>query len=329
MTALRAGLVGLGAMGHHHARVLNDLDGVELVGVVDPDQLSRIDASTTFADLDELISAGIDYCVVAVPTAAHEEVGLRLADAGVHVLMEKPLAKDIEASTSLTNAFEERGLIAAVGHIERYNPAIREARRRMAVGEIGQIHQIVTRRQSQFPERVADVGVVFDLATHDIDLTAWIAQAPYASVSARTAYRSGREYEDLVSVLGILTDGTVTNHVVNWLSPFKERTTVITGEFGALVADTMSSDLTFFANGVEHEPWPGVATFRGVREGDIVRYAIAKPEPLRVEHQSFRDAVLGEGSDIITMREALATVTVAAAILESARTGTTIDLPHS
>lgn len=315
-------------MGRHHARVLRSLEEVDLVGVLDSARSE--DASyhglVSVESLNQLLSLGVDYCVVAVPTNLHEEIGLALANAGVHALIEKPLGPDPVSAQQLAEAFERAGLVGAVGHIERYNPALQEARRRMAAGDLGRVHQIMTRRQSQFPERIADVGVVKDLATHDIDLTAWIAQQPFVSVAARTAIRSGREHEDLVSVVGLLADGTVTSHLVNWLSPFKERTVVVTGERGAFVADTLTADLTFYANGMVPEAWDEVAMFRGVSEGDVTRFAIAKPEPLRVEHENFRDAILGRPANIVTMREGLATVKVAESILQSARLGVTVDI---
>jgi predicted dehydrogenase len=211
--------------------------------------------------------------------------------------------------------------VGAVGHIERYNPALQEARRRLANGELGEVHQIVTRRQGPFPARIADVGVIKDLATHDIDLTAWVSQHAFASISAHVAHRSGREHEDLVAIVGQLTDGTVTSHLVNWLSPFKERVTVITGDRGAFVADTLTADLTFHANGTVQTEWESIAKFRGVSEGDMIRYAISKPEPLRLEHEAFRDAVLGLPTDIVTMRQGVTTVAVAEAALRSAITG--------
>ena len=329
---LRAGLIGLGTMGRHHARVLTGLEGVELVGVVDSYVESLTGGPLTvfghrvLASLEELLLLGVDYCVVAVPTAFHEEVASHLAESGVHALVEKPLAVDQASAERIMAAFESIGLIGAVGHIERYNPALQEARRRIAAGDLGNLYQVATRRQGPFPSRIADVGVVKDLATHDIDLTSWVTQQPYASVSARTEHRSGRPHEDLVSVVGNLADGTVTNHLVNWLSPFKERTTVITGERGAFVIDTLAADLTFHANGVVPTQWDDVAMFRGVVEGDVTRYAIAKPEPLVVEHEAFRDALLGRTADIVTLREGLTTVRVAEAILESANSGKTITL---
>ena len=169
--------------------------------------------------------------------------------------------------------------------------------------------------------------MVKDLATHDIDLTAWVTQQPFTSVMARTAHKSGREFEDLVSITGQLADGTVTSHLVNWLSPMKERLTVVTGEKGTFVADTLTADLTFYANGTIDTEWDAIAKFRGVSEGDVVRYAIAKPEPLRTEHEAFRDAVLGlEGASarIVTMRQGLATVAVAEAAIRSAREGVVV-----
>jgi UDP-N-acetylglucosamine 3-dehydrogenase len=325
---LRAGLIGLGMMGRHHARVLGSLEGVELVAVADPagDVHGVAGGRPCYDSVEALIEHGLDYAMVAVPTAYHEAAGLALAAAGVHAMIEKPLAPDVASATRIAEAFENAGLVGAVGHIERFNPALQQARKRLAAGELGAVHQIVTRRQGPFPARIADVGVVKDLATHDIDLTAWVAGHAFTSVAAQVAHRSGREHEDLVAIVGQLDDGTVTSHLVNWLSPLKERVTVITGERGAFVADTLTADLTFYANGTVATEWDSIAKFRGVSEGDVVRYAFAKPEPLRTEHEAFRDAVLGKESDIVTMRQGLATVAVAEAALRSAAEGKTIHL---
>lgn len=328
MANLRAGLIGLGMMGRHHGRVLASLPGVDLVAVADPggDVHGVAGGRPVLESVEQLIEQGIDYCMVAVPTIYHEAVGLALAEAGVHAIIEKPLAQDTPAATKVAEAFEAKGLVGAVGHIERYNPALQEARRRLEAGDLGDVYQVSTRRQGPFPARIADVGVVKDLGTHDIDLTAWVTQQTFTSVAARTAYKSGREFEDLVAVTGQLSNGVVTNHLVNWLSPLKERVTIITGTKGAYVADTLTADLTFYANGEVQTTWDDIANFRGVSEGDVVRYAIAKPEPLRVEHEQFRDAVLGKDADIVTMTQGLQTVRVAEACIESASTGQTVTL---
>src|SRR5581483_4322196 len=126
----------------------------------------------------------------------------------------------------LVDTFQAAGLIGAVGHIERYNPALQQLKSRLEAGELGEIYQVATRRQGPFPGRIADVGVVMDLATHDLDLTAWVCGSSFETISARTAHKSGREHEDLVAATGSLADGTITNHLVNWLAPMKERVTV-------------------------------------------------------------------------------------------------------
>ena len=328
---LRAGLVGLGMMGRHHARILSSLDGVELVAVSDPggDPHGVSGGREVLKSVSDLIKVGVDYAMIAAPTAYHEELALQLADAGIHTLVEKPLAVDTPSAMKIYEAFKSKGLVGAVGHIERYNPALQQLRLRLDSGELGSVYQITTRRQGPFPARIADVGVIKDLATHDIDSTSWVARAKYKSVSARTAHKSGREHEDMVAAVCDLDNGIITNHLVNWLTPFKERLTIVTGEKGAFVADTLTADLTFYANASIPTQWDNVATFRGVSEGDVVRFAFAKPEPLRTEHEAFRDAVLGVAGGIdriVTMEEGLATVAVASAMLESAKRKENVNL---
>ena len=326
---LRAGLVGIGMMGRNHARVLQSLDGVSLVAVADPagDKHRAAGSAPVVESVAELIKLGIDLAVVAVPTAFHLPAGLELAAAGVPTLIEKPLATDTSEALALCEAFESARLVNAVGHVERCNPALLALRARLEAGELGEIYQVATRRQGPFPNRIADVGVVKDLATHDLDLTAWVIRSPYARVSAYTAHKSGRAHEDLISISAVMVDGTVASHLINWLSPLKERVTVVTGERGALVADTLHGDLTFHENGVVATEWEQVSTFRGVAEGNSIRFAIPKPEPLRVLHEAFRDAVLGTRHDVVTMREGLTTVAVADACIRSAREGRSISLP--
>lgn len=302
---LRAGLLGLGVMGSNHARVLASLQGVDFVGVYDPSPTvpERVHDRPVVRELDQLLELGIDYAVVAAPTTFHLEMGTRLAEAGIHALIEKPVASTAEDSRTLRDLFAAKGLIGGVGHIERYNPALQAARERIAQGMLGEIYQIATRRQGPFPGRIADVGVIKDLATHDIDLTAWVAQQDYVSVNARTAHRSGREHEDMVLAVGTLSGGTITSHVVNWLTPFKERVTIITGENGVLVADTLAADLTYYENGRIQVAWdPG--EFRGVSEGNMTRFALDRKEPMLAEHEAFRDSVLaGEARGIVTFAD--------------------------
>ncbi|MFK5634176.1 MULTISPECIES: Gfo/Idh/MocA family protein [unclassified Ornithinimicrobium] len=325
---VRMGLIGLGSMGRHHARVIREVEGMELVAVADPvgDRHRVAGGLAVLPDVDALIGAGIDAAMVAVPTYLHEEVALALAAAGVHAMVEKPIAATAESGQRVADAFRSAGLVGAVGYVERCNPALLQMRRRIEAGELGVVYQITTSRQGPFPARIADVGVVKDLATHDIDLTSWIARSPYEVVAGQVTHRSGREHEDMVVATGRLANGIIVSHTVNWLSPLKVRQTVATGEKGAFVANTLTGDLTFVANGDVTTEWDQVSAFRGVSEGDSVRYAIARREPLRVEQENFRDALWGRPSDAVSMAEGVHTLRVVEAILTSASTGQTVHL---
>lgn len=320
MSDVRMGLIGLGSMGRHHARVIRETDGMALVAIADPggDPFGVAGDLPVLPEVADLISAGIDAAVVAVPTIFHEEVALALAAAGVHVMVEKPIAHEVAAGVRMADAFDDAGLVGAVGYVERCNPAIVEMRRRLQLGQLGEIYQITTSRQNPFPARISDVGVVKDLATHDLDLTAWIADAPYESIHAEITHRAGRETEDMVVASGRMTNGIVVSHTVNWLSPFKERRTTVLGEKGAFVADTATGDLTYFANASVDTTWETIASFRGPSEGDVTRYAFAKPEPLAVEHRNLLAALRGEESSTVSMREGVDTLRVIDRLLGSA-----------
>lgn len=328
MANLRAGLIGLGMMGRHHARNLRAIDGVDLVGVADQmgDPHGVAGDLEVKKSIDELIEVGLDYCVVAAPTVYHDEIGTKLAEAGVHALIEKPLAKDTASAKGLADLFKSKGLVGAVGHIERYNPALQNLRKRLEAGELGDLYQVATRRQGPFPNRIADVGVIKDLGSHDIDLTAWVTQRDYELVAARSMFKSGRQYEDMVSATCQLSGGLMSNHLVNWLTPTKERLCIVTGEKGMFVADTLTADLTFYGNGQVHQTWEDLAQFRGVSEGDVTRFAIAKPEPLRTEHENFRDAVRGLDADIVTLEQGARVVQVCEAMIESSRTNQFVEI---
>jgi predicted dehydrogenase len=279
---LRAGLVGLGRMGRNHARVLRHLDDVTLAGAADPagDPYQAADGVPVYGSIEDLIAAGIDYAVLACPTSLHEPLGTRLAAAGIPTLIEKPLAPDSAAARRLAAAFSSAGVPATVGYIERCNPALIAIRDRLAAGHLGQVFQVATRRTGPFPARITDVGVVHDLATHDLDLTAWVTGQRYARVSART--------------------------------------------LGCLAADTLTADLTYWANGAEPTQWDALAAFRGVTEGDMIRYAIPKKEPLLAEHEAWRDAVLGRPASITPVDHGIRAILVAEAMIESSSTGTTM-----
>ncbi|HEY7107393.1 MAG TPA: Gfo/Idh/MocA family oxidoreductase [Acidimicrobiia bacterium] len=242
---LRVGVVGVGVMGRHHVRAVLERDDVTLAAVVDHGQHGAefADVAHVAVDLEPALAVGLDCCIVAVPTNQHEVVAVALAEAGIPTLVEKPLADTSASAERIRQAFHDAGVPGGVGHIERSNAAAMTLRALLAQDELGDLWQVESRRQSPFPERVRDVGVVADLAIHDFDLAAWLARSHYESIVARTRHRFGQLVEDQAVCLGALANGVLTSHVATWLSPTRERRTTVVGERGILVADTLNTEL--------------------------------------------------------------------------------------
>ena len=318
-------------IGRHHARLLQTSTRVAFAGAVDPagDRFGVVhDPDRVFGDLAALLRSGTpDFAIVAVPTEEHVAAVRTLAAEGVHVLVEKPLAASAADGRALIEACHAAGIHAAVGHVERFNPALLELRGRMQQGQFGQVFLLATERIGPFPDRVRDVGVIKDLATHDLDLVRWLGGSPVDRVTAETQHRMEREHEDLLLATGRLENGISFNCIVDWVSPTKVRRTRVLGERGMLVADTLTADLTFYANGNVASEWPETQALRGVSEGDSTRYALARREPLLVELETFFDLLEGDAdAGIVSLAEGLETVVVAEAVIASAQSGGTVAL---
>ncbi len=328
---LRGAVLGLGMIGRHHARLLQAMERMRFAGAVDPggDRFGAVhDPALVAPSIDELLTRGRpDFAVVAVPTDEHAASVRELTAAGVHVLVEKPLAATATEARAIIDLCGAAGVHAAVGHVERCNPALLELRHRVREGQLGQVFLIATERIGPFPDRVRDVGVVKDLATHDLDLVRWLGDAPVERVAAQIQHRMEREHEDLVLATGALGSGVSFNCVVDWLSPTKVRRTRVLGERGMLVADTLTADLTFYANATVASEWDATRSLRGVSEGDMTRYALARREPLLVELEGFADLLEGvPGAEVVSLAEGLEAVACAEAVLASAASGETVAL---
>jgi predicted dehydrogenase len=330
-TPLKGALLGLGMMGRHHARLLQSSDRVTFVGAVDPggDRFNSVrDPDKVFASIAELVDADKpDFAIIAVPTEFHFDAVRELASAGVHILVEKPLAATGAEAHELVRICGECGIRGAVGHVERFNPALLELRRRVQGGQLGDVFMISTERVGPFPDRIRDVGVVKDLATHDIDLVQWLGGSSVKIISAQTQFRSGRAHEDLVLMQGALNTQVSFNCVVDWLTPTKVRRSRILGERGMLVADTLTSDLFYYENGHVEVEWTEVSQFKGVSEGNMTRYALSRREPLLAELETFCDFVAGDDdAQVVSLQDGLQTVITAEAALLSAASERTVRL---
>jgi UDP-N-acetylglucosamine 3-dehydrogenase len=308
-------------MGRHHARILSESDEIEFVGACDPggDRHNAVRTGRLFTKVEDLLEAEIDAAILAVPTAHHREVALQLAEHRVHTLIEKPLAENVSAAKEIRDAFIARGVLGAVGHVERFNSALQEMKRRLEAGDLGRVISVATERVGPFPHRIQDVGVVKDLATHDIDIVTWIGGADFSEVSGQLAHKMGRPHEDLVVAIGRLANDVVVSINVNWLTPVKRRSVSVLGERGCFVADLLTGDLTFYANADVDSEWDRLAQLKGVSEGDMIRYAFPKREPLAVEHLAFRQAVInGQAEGVVTLDEGVRILELAEQIIGEA-----------
>jgi predicted dehydrogenase len=311
---MKVGVIGLGVMGKNHARVLSSMTEVSDLVLFDPlgDQLGLVHGITVESNIDKFLDQEMDYCVVSSPTSTHLEMGLKLANKKIATLIEKPLANTQEEGQTLVEAFDKAGVIAGVGHVERFNPAIMAMKEKLQAGVLGNVYQIATRRVGPYSGRIRDVGVVKDLASHDIDLVGWLSQSNYETIDSRTLKPMGNEHEDILLAIGTLGNGSLVSHLVNWVSPTKERVTSVLGANGMLVADTLSVDLYFFEKGSKPTNWDGISIFKGTSEGATHKYELVKNEPLVNEHAAFQKAILeNDSGSLATLDEGLEVLRVA------------------
>lgn len=320
-------VVGAGSMGRNHARVLQSMPGVELAALVEPSEaigreVARLHGGTPYTSLEAMLDAGKpDAAIVAVPTQAHFATARALLERGVHVLVEKPIAATEEEGRALTQLASELGRVLAVGHVERFNPAVIALKQHLAAGELGRVFQVRATRIGPFPARIRDVGVALDLATHDIDVMCWLLGADVVRVFAEARREVHTSNEDLVSALLRFSDDVVGTLEVNWLTPTKIREVTVTGERGMFRVDYLTQDLSFFQNAAAPLPssWPAMSVLRGVSEGAMTRFQLPKKEPLRAELEAFVAAVGGDRSGIVQGDEGVRALRVARALTESAR----------
>jgi UDP-N-acetylglucosamine 3-dehydrogenase len=316
-------------MGRFHARLISESPDTTLVGVLDAARAAeRVAAERNvpwLQSLDALDPRAVDFAVVSVPTSEHATVAAALLADGVPVLVEKPIAATPEEARTLITAARRAGVPLAVGHVERFNPAVRALEERLGADELGRVFQIHARRLSPFPARVGDTGVTHDLATHDLDIMCRLGGIPIR-VSAEVDRKAHRTREDLLAALLRFDSGTIGLLEVNWLTPTKVRQLSVTGERGMFVVDYLEQHLTLYENAHATEAWPQLDVFDGVTEGNVIRYAIRREEPLRAQLDAFVRALRGQAAVAVTGEDGLRVLELALALLEAAESGRTIEI---
>lgn len=320
---IRTAVIGVGAMGRHHARLYHDLPGSKLVAVADADEaigktVAHRHGTKFYADYGAMLDAeDVDAVSICVPTTWHQAVALDLIQRGIHILVEKPIAASVSDGQTMIDQARAQGVTCMVGHIERFNPAIIELKRRLDAGELGRIFEIVARRKGPFPVRVRDVGVVVDLAAHDLDIMWYLTGTEVTRVYAETAQRVHKSHEDMLSGLLRFADDTVGVLDINWLTPTKIRELSVIGERGMFRVNYITQELFFFENAQAGERGEYLNVLLGVAEGRTVRHVVTRKEPLRTELEVFLDAVRGEDAPIVKGEDGLRALRQALAIVQS------------
>ena len=321
---LKAAVIGVGSMGVNHARIYWELPATDLVGISDMNDtlvnsVAKKYSTQAFTDYREMLDqVKPDIVTVAVPTLFHREVALEIINRGISLLIEKPIAFSLEEGQEIIDAAKTKGVKLMIGHIERFNPAIIGLKERIAEGELGRIFQMDAHRQGPFPARIGDVGVVIDLAVHDLDIMRYVSQNEIVRVYAETERHIHSKYEDMLTGLVRLSDGAIGTLIINWLTPTKIREFIVTGERGLFRVDLLTQDLYFYENPVSYSSeWETLRVLRGVREGQMTRFVLTKKEPLRAEQEAFIDSMLSDKPAPITGEDGLIALRLAKAIVTS------------
>ena len=303
---LKVGVVGVGVMGRNHARVLAEMAGVELVGIVDPDPKQREAVAATlgcaaFTDLDELLAHDVDAVTIAAPTHLHHDLAIACIARGINLLVEKPIAPTVEEGRAIVAAARRAGVTLMVGHVERFNPAVESIKRAIQNQDI---LSIAITRVGPFPPRMSNVGVVIDLAVHDIDLIRWFTDLEIVEIQPQLS-SAVAERED-IALLQFRTASGVLAHInTNWLTPFKARTIHVATRAKYLIGDLLTLQVTE-CFGFQPD---GSYSMRHLSTG----YS----EPLRAELLAFVKAIRGEHPPAVTGDEGVASLEIAIRCLDT------------
>jgi predicted dehydrogenase len=280
LAPLKAGVAGAGVMGRNHARVLADIRDFDLTTVFDMDAVTAQGVADVYGagavtSAEAFVAAGLDAAVVSTPNRTHADLTVALLEKGVHVLVEKPIAATVADARRMIDAAEANGRVLMVGQVERFNPAV-EAVKRAIAGE--DVISIQITRVGPFPPRMGEVGVVIDLAVHDIDIIRHLTDSEIVEVQPQLA-RTKADREDTALLQFRLANGTIAHITTNWVTPYKVRTLQVATQNKFVVADLMSRQVTEYFG---QQP-DGSYSTRGVMSWPA--------EPLKKELEAFAHAI--------------------------------------
>jgi hypothetical protein len=314
---LRVGVIGAGVMGSNHARVLAGLPDVTLVGIVDPLAEHRARATDmvgcrAFAGLEELLAEGVDAVTIAAPTHLHHEIALACIARDIHIMVEKPIAPTVQEGRDIVDAARRAGVTLMVGHVERFNPAVAAIKQAIS-GE--DILSIGITRVGPFPPRMSNVGVVIDLAVHDIDLIRYFTESDIVEVQPQLS-SAVAERED-IALLQFRTASGVLAHInTNWLTPFKARNVTVATRGKYVMGDLLTRQVTECFG------------FKPDGSYSMRHLPVGHDEPLRAELIAFAHAVRTGTAPAVTGNEGVASLEIATQCLEKSTRHATLPSAH-
>jgi UDP-N-acetylglucosamine 3-dehydrogenase len=304
---LNVGVVGVGAMGHNHVRVYTRLKNANLLAVSDLmkgtlAEVSKKYNTVGFVDYDNVLKMPeIDAVSVCVPTTYHYEVVMSAIEQGKHVLVEKPIAFTLKEAKDMVRAARKEGVKLATGHVERFNPAVLEAKKLLRDKLIGEVVSVSAKRVGPFPPRIKDVGVTIDLAIHEVDVMAYLLDSPVSKVYAHVGSRLEKcEYEDHAEIMMEFYNNAIGMLEVNWLTPYKKRQLEVTGTDGIISLDYIDQTVEIFGKNA-----------RNVR--------VPHHEPLMEELDSFLNAIMLDEKPKITGEDGIHALKTVLAAMKSAK----------
>ena len=297
---IKCAVIGAGSMGRNHVRILSEMQDVELVAVVDEkadvaEKMAATHGCKWFTQTAKMIAeAKPDAAFVCVPTSLHLEVASELIRNGIHVLVEKPIAVNVEQGQKMLKLAAEHNVKLTVGHIERFNPAVIKVKEIIGHGEIGKVVSVMARRVGVFPPQIKDVNIAIDLAIHDIDIVNFLLGELPTKITADKRRNHIEHREDSVEIFMSYPSASAFIQS-NWITPVKIRKLNITGMNGYLEMDYVTQQVLYFKSQFEkfREPPTHITADYVLKfmEPEIIEVAVEKKEPLREELKAFLNAI--------------------------------------
>jgi predicted dehydrogenase len=318
---IRIGVIGVGNMGQHHTRVLSLLKDVDLIGISDINLERGIETASKYQirfyeDYRDMLRH-VDAVCVAVPTRQHHEVGITCLQAGVHVMIEKPIAASIAEAESLVNTAAACQCILQVGHIERFNPAFQELGKVLKTEEILALE---ADRMSPYTDRANDVSVVLDLMIHDIDLLLELAAAPVVKLTASGSRGSNSGQLDYVTATLGFANGIVATLTSSKVTHRKLRRIAAHCKNSLTEADFLNNEILIHRQTTEScRPGYGQVLYR--QDGLIEKVYTSNIEPLHAELEHFVNCVRGGDQPSVGGEQALKALRLASLIEQMALDG--------